>query len=41
LSRLESAPDANPTIETLDRIAHALGVEVRISIVERQPTGKG
>ena len=41
LSRLESAPDANPTIQTLDRIAHALGVEVRISIVERQPTGKG
>jgi DNA-binding phage protein len=41
LSRLESAPDANPTIETLDRIAHALGVELRISIVERQPTAKG
>jgi len=35
LSRLESDPAANPTIETLDRIAQALGVELRISIVER------
>lgn len=34
LSRLESDPDANPTVETLDRIAQALGVELRIAIVE-------
>lgn len=34
LSRLESDPQANPTIETLDRIAQALGVELRISIVD-------
>lgn len=34
LSRLESDPHANPTIETLDRIAHALGVEVRVAIVD-------
>lgn len=40
LSRLESDPDANPTIETLDRIANALGVELRISIVERQPAAE-
>lgn len=33
LSRLESDADANPTIETLNRIAHALGVEVRVSVV--------
>jgi transcriptional regulator with XRE-family HTH domain len=31
LSRLESDPHANPTIETLNRIAHALGVEVRVA----------
>jgi hypothetical protein len=34
LSRLESDPHANPTIETLNRIAHALGVEVRVAIVD-------
>jgi DNA-binding phage protein len=34
LSRLESDPHANPTIETLDRIAHALGVELRVAIVD-------
>jgi len=34
LSRLESDPTANPTIETLDRIAHALGVELRISVID-------
>jgi DNA-binding phage protein len=34
LSRLESDPHANPTIETLDRIAHALGVELRVAIIE-------
>jgi DNA-binding phage protein len=36
LSRLESDPSANPTIETLDRIAHALGVELRISIIDTE-----
>lgn len=34
LSRLESDPAANPTIATLDRIAHALGAELRISVVD-------
>jgi DNA-binding Xre family transcriptional regulator len=34
LSRLESDPAANPTIETLDRIAQALGVELRIAIID-------
>jgi DNA-binding phage protein len=34
LSRLESDPRANPTIETLDRIARALGVELRIAIID-------
>lgn len=34
LSRLESDPHANPTIETLNRIAQALGVEVRVAIVD-------
>jgi DNA-binding phage protein len=34
LSRLESDPHANPTIETLDRIAHALGVELRVAIID-------
>jgi DNA-binding phage protein len=34
LSRLESDPSANPTIATLDRIAHALGVELRISVID-------
>jgi len=34
LSRLESDPHGNPTIETLDRIAHALGVELRVAIVD-------
>jgi DNA-binding phage protein len=34
LSRLESDPHANPTIETLNRIAHAIGVEVRVAIVD-------
>jgi DNA-binding Xre family transcriptional regulator len=34
LSRLESDPAANPTIETLDRIARALGVELRIAVVD-------
>ena len=37
LSRLESDPHANPTIETLNRIAHALGVEVRVAIVDSPP----
>ena len=36
LSRLESDPSANPTIETLDRIAHALGAKLRISVVDSQ-----
>jgi len=36
LSRLESDPSANPTIETLDRIAHALGAELRICVVDSQ-----
>lgn len=39
LSRLESDSTANPTIETLDRIAHALGVELRISVVDLQNSG--
>ena len=34
LSRLESDPHANPTIGTLNRIAQALGVEVRVAIVD-------
>ena len=34
LSRLESDPHANPTIETLNRIAQALGVEIRVAIVD-------
>lgn len=34
LSRLESNPDANPTIETLSRIASALGVEIRVAVVD-------
>lgn len=29
LSRLENDPDANPTIDTLGRIAQAIGVELR------------
>ncbi|MDA0255189.1 MAG: helix-turn-helix transcriptional regulator [Planctomycetota bacterium] len=33
LSRLESNPHANPTIETLARIAVALGVELRVAVV--------
>jgi DNA-binding phage protein len=37
LSRLESDPHANPTIETLNRIAQALGVEVRVAIVDSPP----
>ena len=36
LSRLESNPNANPTIETLNRIAVALGVEIRVAVVERE-----
>ena len=39
LSRLESDSTANPTIETLDRIARALGVELRISVVDLQTSG--
>lgn len=34
LSRLESDPHANPTIETLNRIAHALGVELHVAIID-------
>jgi len=34
LSRLESNPDANPTIETLSRIASALGVEIWVAVVD-------
>jgi len=34
LSRLESDPHANPTIDTLSRIAHALGVQLRVAVVE-------
>lgn len=34
LSRLENDPDANPTIETLGRIAKAIGVELKIMVVD-------
>ncbi|MBL4699887.1 MAG: helix-turn-helix transcriptional regulator [Phycisphaeraceae bacterium] len=34
LSRLENDPDANPTIDTLGRIAHAIGVELKIMVVD-------
>ena len=33
LSRLERDPNANPTVETVNRIAYALGVELRVSAV--------
>jgi len=36
LSRLESNPHANPTIETLARIAVALGVEIRVAVVDAE-----
>ncbi|MGC8553273.1 MAG: helix-turn-helix domain-containing protein [Phycisphaerae bacterium] len=37
LSRLESDAHANPTLNTVNCIASALGVELRIAIVSRGP----
>lgn len=34
LSRLENDPDANPTIDTLERIAQAIGVEIKITVID-------
>jgi len=36
LSRLENSDQANPTIETLLRVADALGVEVKIAVLDRE-----
>lgn len=35
VSRLENAPDPNPTLETLLTYAAALGVELRIALVDK------
>ena len=35
LSRLENAPEANPTITTLTRVADALGKQIVIQLVEK------
>lgn len=34
LSKLENDPNANPTIQTLERIATAIGVRLKITVVE-------
>lgn len=39
LSRLENAPEANPTITTLTRVADALGKQIVIQLVEK-PSGR-
>ena len=36
VSRLENAPDPNPTIETLMMYADAIGVELKIAIVDKK-----
>ena len=37
VSKLETDPDANPTIETLARYAAALGKRIEIRIIEQEP----
>ncbi|MGH7200253.1 MAG: helix-turn-helix domain-containing protein [Planctomycetaceae bacterium] len=39
LSRLENAPDPNPTIDTLNRYARAVGKEIIISLADRDEQG--
>ena len=36
LSRLEKAPDPNPTIDTLNRYAEAVGKEIVITLAEKE-----
>jgi transcriptional regulator with XRE-family HTH domain len=36
LSRLENDPAANPTLETLLRLAEAIGVELRLAVVDKK-----
>lgn len=36
LSRLENAPDPNPTIDTLNRYAEAVGKEIVITLANRE-----
>jgi len=35
ISRLENSPHANPTVETILRVAEALRVDLRIAMVDR------
>jgi len=34
LHRLENNPNANPTLETIQRLAHALGKQIRVELVD-------
>lgn len=36
LSRLKNDPRANPTLETLLRLAEALNVELRIAVIDKE-----
>ena len=40
LSRLETEPDANPTLTTIARYAEALGKDLRISLADKGPEAK-